>query len=126
MERLQVHQQDGPMTEIELSEIVGAPAARALVDRFGGTDLNVPKNTETPMALAIAETIGADAAQKLIHWAKGCRFYLQRNAERERQIRAADLREMLDQGMTVAQVSQKFSYRARLTERQIYQILRGA
>ena len=114
-----------PMTEIELTGIVGADAARKLVNRFGGADLNIPRDIKTPFGKELVGVIGAVPTSALIQWARGCRIYLQRNAERERQIRVSEIRKLINQGKTVSEISRSFTYETRLTERQIYQLLRN-
>jgi len=68
-----------PNTIKNMSEVIGLPAALALVDKFGGTEIRIPSRRDENSAGAyqrLVETIGDDAAHKLVKSYSGDEIYI--------------------------------------------------
>lgn len=103
----------------ELREVIGLPAALALVEKWGGVTLFVPKNP--PEGHPLAQAIGIRAARKLSAHAGLEYLRIPRCAARLRAARDAELLSDHAAGLSAAKCARKYH----LTERQVWRIFRA-
>ena len=101
-----------PETIQEVQSIIGWDATWNLIERFGGTEISVPRRYQA--AHPLAQAIGPAAAPKFFQHFAGCQFYLPkmaadrlsaRNRELYRRYRAGEplARLTRDYGLSVRQ-----------------------
>lgn len=112
------------MSRALLELAIGVEATDRLAERFGGSDLRVPVSEDSQMFALLADVVGRDAAHKLAKMAGGAMIYVPRNHARDCNTRNEEIRAMLRQGKTPADVAKEFTYTGRVSERHVYRILR--
>ncbi len=115
----------GMRTQNVLAEIIGQDAYLALQGAVGGCDLFIPATLGNRSAQVLIDAVGLEATEALIAWGGPCRVFVPRDAKAERARRVADLVELRRQGLTVEQIALQYRFTARLSERAVYQILKG-
>lgn len=108
---------DLPATLQEVAELVGLPATIALVERWGGIRVFVPRADNLHEAHPLVQALGPEAARKLAEYFDGSELPVPRAA--------AALRRLRDETIRAARGEAPAARLARehgLTERQIYAI----
>lgn len=110
-----------PESVRDIVELVGLPAALALVKTYGGIYLKVPVGRREGQTRArLIEIMGHDAAKKFIAHHGGERLGIPRCAAALRDERDRSIIRDYDAGLPAAAIAQ----RERLTERQVRNILK--
>jgi len=107
----------------EVIDLVGLTAAKALVARYGGIDIDVPtgKNTRGKFKRYLIELMGEEAATKFIHHFGGVRLYVPRCQDFSRLERNREIIAKYDRGdVPVNALALEYS----LTSRHITNILK--
>jgi Mor family transcriptional regulator len=110
-------------TENLIEDAIGRDAYVALTAEFGGTSLYIPHKVTSESGRALAAIIGQKATQKLIAWAGGSSIAVPKRDHIERAHRKDELLRLRRRGLTVQEISRRYWYPARLSERQIYRLL---
>ncbi|GAB7079856.1 Mor transcription activator family protein [Megalodesulfovibrio paquesii] len=101
----------------ELKALVGATAAVLLAEAYGGDTVYVPSRARPDHPLATCA--GLAAAETLARVHGGEKLHIPKPDAIERQVRAGRLRQLRNQGMSVAGLARAFH----LTPRRVRQIL---
>ncbi|WP_303909443.1 Mor transcription activator family protein [Thiohalomonas denitrificans] len=109
--------EDLPPVFREVAEAIGLPAAPALVERWPGVTIWIPKRNEENHPLA--EQLGMEAAQRLSALYDGDYLRVPRCTRAARKARDAEIRQCHKEGKTARELALRF----RLTERQVWNIL---
>ncbi|QFY90314.1 hypothetical protein D5125_12930 [Magnetovirga frankeli] len=109
-----------------IDEVIGRDAYLSLVEWSGGISLYVPATLDNSAGRELIQQLGQEAAEKLSAWAGGSSIAVPAELWRLRRKRQRDILAMRRRGMTVQEISRKFTYQARYTERQIYRLLSDA
>ena len=112
-------------TESILEQVLGTEALASLSFSRGGCDLSIPLSLECQSGIELVQLIGRDAAKRLIAWGHGSRVYIPRRIVSERQRRAEEIADLRRQGLSVHQIARQYRFESRLSERQIFSILRS-
>jgi len=107
-------------------EVIGPEAYTALIEWSGGISLYVPATLDNAAGRELVQQLGQEAAEKLSAWAGGSSIAVPAELWRLRRKRQRDILAMRRRGMTVQEISRKFTYQTRYTERQIYRLLSDA
>jgi hypothetical protein len=110
-----------PVNEIE--RVIGKPAYHRLGMAVGGCDYHIPSCSDCEIGAALIDTVGHEAAMRLIKWGGGSRVYIPYSRTGEVDQRRLTLREMRARGMTISEIARTFRFEGRYTERQIYALL---
>ncbi len=108
-----------PPTLREIHDLVGRQATLALVERYGGTHVHVPRRCRDDHALTLL--LGREPAARFIHHFAGIRLYVAKMDAVLRAARDAEIRRLYDSGLSAARLAQKYD----LSERRIWSILKG-
>ena len=106
-------------------ELIGHVAWRRLVAWRGGCEYDVPGSLDCPSGVDLATRIGADAARKLIEWAKSSRIYI---AAGHSEILFARYKEIIDKhknGLSPREIALNTTYVGTYTERTVRMVLSG-
>lgn len=110
-----------PQTAQDIVDVIGMDAAMALVRRYPGIPLKVPKGRRLDGAMVqrLSSEIGPDAAMKFIRHYKGEVVVIPRCADALRAMRNKQIIAQYGNGVTVADLARKY----KLTVRQIRSVL---
>ena len=108
-----------PPTLRGVRDLVGRQATLALVERYGGTHVHVPRGCRDDRAPALL--LGRGPAARFIHRFAGIRLYAAKMDAAPRATRGAEIRGLYDSGLSAARLAQKYG----LSERRIRSILKG-
>lgn len=106
-------------------ETIGETAWPRLVAWCGGTEYDVPERLDTPSGVELASRIGAEAARKLIRWAKGSRIYVAAGHAETLLSRYRDIQRLHEEGQSVREIAMSYDYHGKYTERTIRSVLSG-
>jgi hypothetical protein len=108
-----------------IEKVIGPDAYLALQETCGGTDIFIPAGLETSSAQVLTDAVGLEATEALIAWGGPCRVFIPRDAKAERDKRIADLVALRRSGLTITEIALQYRFTARLSERAVYNILKG-
>lgn len=110
-----------PQTAQDIVDVIGMDAAMALVRRYPGIPLKVPKGRRLDGAMVqrLSSDIGQDAALKFIRHYRGEVVVIPRCADALRAMRNRQIIERYSNGISVADLAREY----KLTVRQIRSVL---
>lgn len=108
-----------PPTLREIHDLLGRQGTLALVERYGGTHVHVPRRCRDDHELAVL--LGRGPAARFIHHFAGVRLYVAKMDAVLRAARDSEIRRLYDSGLSAARLVQKHG----LSERRIWSILKG-
>jgi hypothetical protein len=113
------------MNYLEGHARIGRSAWNLLVAHYGGSELDVPTNSQSSAGKRLAEQIGQDAAADLIAYAAGDRLYIAEGWEQILASRYERIVAMHSAGQTPSEIARAFVFTGRYSERNIRMILAG-
>ena len=112
-------------TQNGIEKVIGRDAYLALQGAMGGCDCFIPATLGNRSAQILIDAVGLEATEALIAWGGPCRVFVPRDAKAERARRIADLQALRRKGLTIEQIAVTYRYTGRLSERAVYNILKG-
>ncbi|MBF0139811.1 MAG: hypothetical protein HQL74_05975 [Magnetococcales bacterium] len=106
-----------PETAIRLVEVIGTTAALALIQEFGGVEIDIPRKVGPEHRLA--SLVGLEAARELVaHWG-GDRLYVPKADHAVRCVRNQEMIRGYDAGLSEREIALEY----RITSRHVRRIL---
>lgn len=106
-------------------QLIGAPAWKLLVSRYGGCEYEVPSQVGTRRGADLAALVGDAAAAALIDYAAGDRVYIAAGWEEILSARYAEIVALHESGMTPSQIARAWEGKIKYSERNVRMILAG-
>lgn len=111
----------------QLTFELGAEAAAALSERFGGLSIRIPRSTKSLDYAWLAEALGATLADRVVEKFAGEEIYIPKNHQRAVDARHAEIqthfKQLLANGRVKKRAIQDVALAHKLSARQIQRIL---
>ena len=103
-----------------IESTIGKEAFCKLCAWVGGIDYYVPSDRKSNPSIILASVVGDLAADQLVAWAGGSKIYV---PSIDIDARRDEVLAMRSRGMTIREISMKYTYVARMSERQVYRLM---